>query len=63
MNAPAPLPGESGIYKRPVKADSINAREILASQSRVNYSKVYTVEHNAEVCFIGKIHRDSEATF
>jgi hypothetical protein len=29
----------------------------------VNYSKIYTIEHNLKVCFIGQIHKDSEATF
>jgi hypothetical protein len=38
-------------------------REKLRKESRVNYSKIYTVEHNVRVCFIGKVHEDSEATF
>jgi len=46
-----------------VRVESEGAREKLALESRVNYSKVYTVEHNVKVCFIGKIHRDSVATF
>lgn len=61
--APRPLPGEKGIHKRSVRVDNKDARERLAPESRVNYSKLYTVEHNVKVCFIGKIHKNSEATF
>jgi hypothetical protein len=60
---PNPLQGESEIHKRPVRVEPFNGREKLASESRVNYSKVYTIEHNVKVCFIGKIHEKSEATF
>jgi hypothetical protein len=38
-------------------------RERLRPESRINYAKVYTVEHNVKVCFIGEIHKDSEAIF
>jgi hypothetical protein len=61
--APEPLEGETGIHKRPVRVETFNNREKLAPQSRVNYSKLYTVEHNVKVLFIGRIHKDSEATF
>jgi hypothetical protein len=40
-----------------------STREKLEPESRVNYAKVYTIEHNIRVCFIGKIHTDSRATF
>ena len=32
--------------------------ERLAAQSRVNYSKIVTVEHNVKVFFIGAIYND-----
>lgn len=31
--------------------------------SRINYAKVYTVEHNVKVCFIGRIHTESKKEF
>lgn len=61
--APLPLQGENRIHKRPVRVDNSDSRRKLAPQSRVNYNKVYTVEHNVKVCFIGKIHGDSKTTF
>jgi hypothetical protein len=61
--APKPLEGEEGIHFRPVRVEMNSAREKLAPESRVNYDKTYTVEHNIKVCFIGRIHEDSEATF
>lgn len=61
--APVPLPGENRISHRPVRVDMDDAQEKLSPESRVNYSKVYTVEHNVKVYFIGKIHKDSVATF
>jgi hypothetical protein len=35
----------------------------LAVSSRINYAKIYTIEHNLKVCFIGTIHADSRAVF
>lgn len=43
--------------------DPLTSQDKLLPASRVNYSKVYTVEHNVKVCFIGKIHEESEKTF
>src|SRR5438045_3403450 len=37
--------------------------ETLRPESRVNYSKIYTVEHNVKVCFIGSIAPASEKNF
>lgn len=31
--------------------------------SRLNYAKMYTVEHNIKVCFIGMIHKASVKEF
>ena len=35
----------------------------LAKESRLNYKKLYTIEHNIKVCFVGEIHKDSEHIF
>lgn len=40
-----------------------HGNENLLKSSRVNYRKIYTIEHNIKVCFIGKIHKDSEHVF
>jgi hypothetical protein len=60
--APDPLPGENGMYHRPIRVEPFKL-ERLAPESRVNYAKIYTIEHNVKVCSVGKIHEDSEATF
>ena len=41
----------------------LNKGETLKPESRVNYGKLYTVEHNAKVCFIGEIHAKFITTF
>lgn len=46
--------------RTPIKVAPNTARDKLAPASRLNYAKVYTVEYNVKVWFIGKIHRDSE---
>jgi hypothetical protein len=59
---PSPLPGEQ-LVKRAVRMEPSSPEEKLDLESRVNYAKVYTIEHNIRVCFIGKIHANSRATF
>ena len=61
--APKPLEDEPKLLKKPVRVKIDNPKEKLRRQSRVNYSKIYTVEHNVKVCFIGRIQKDSEAAF
>jgi hypothetical protein len=61
--APRELPGEQGLVRRPIRIEQLRPTDTLAPQSRLNYAKVYTVEHNIKVRFIGRIHRDSEHTF
>jgi hypothetical protein len=46
--------------KTPIKVVPSDGRHKLDHASRLNYAKVYTVEYNVKVWFIGKIHRDSE---
>jgi hypothetical protein len=59
---PSSLPGEQ-LVRRAVRVEPSSPEEKLDPKSRVNYAKVYTIEHNIRVCFIGKIHADSRATF
>jgi hypothetical protein len=61
-DVPSQLQGEQ-LVKRPVRMEPSSPEEKLDPISRVNYAKVYTIEHNIRVCFIGKIHADSRATF
>ncbi|KAK8058705.1 hypothetical protein PG994_009153 [Apiospora phragmitis] len=46
--------GEKGLGFAPVSC-TMNPHEKLVKQSRVNYSKLVTIEHNVEVQFIGSI--------
>ncbi|KAH7305583.1 hypothetical protein B0I35DRAFT_362164, partial [Stachybotrys elegans] len=52
---PIPLTGEPKLGFRPVGMTILAEGEILKRESRVNYSKLVTVEHNIKVCFIGSI--------
>lgn len=61
--APKELDGEPRLLKKPIRVVLDSPREKLRKESRVNYSKLYTVEHNVKVCFIGKLHKDSTTTF
>jgi len=38
-------------------------RDQLDPTSRLNYAKIYTVEYNVKVSFIGKIHKNSMKSF
>jgi hypothetical protein len=57
------LPGEKKLLKKAVRVTGTSPKDKLDKASRVNYSKIYTIEHNLKVCFIGEIHKDSEAIF
>ena len=50
-----PLPDEPKLGFPPVKMKIYVPGEKLAKESRVNYSKLMTVEHNVKVFFIGHI--------
>jgi len=60
---PPTLQGEPKLHKKAIRVRSETPREKLSPDSRLNYAKVYTIEHNVEVCFIGRIHESSEHTF
>jgi len=52
--------GERKLVKKPVRVICTSNKEKLDVASRVNYSKLYTVEHNLKVCFIGEIDKAHE---
>jgi len=55
-NPPELLPGEQ-ITKQPLRVTPTGA-ETLESASRVNFGKVYTVEHNVKVLDIGVVAQE-----
>ena len=57
------MPSEKKLLKKAVKVTGTSSKDRLDKASRVNYSKIYTIEHNLKVCFIGQIHKDSEVIF
>ncbi|KAI9741068.1 MAG: hypothetical protein M1834_002781 [Cirrosporium novae-zelandiae] len=54
---PSPLEGEE-LVKDPIQVIPDDNGISLRRESRVNFGKVYTVEHNWKVSSIGKVHRD-----
>jgi hypothetical protein len=60
---PRELPGEPKLLKKPIRVKLNSRREKLRPESRINFAKIYTVEHNVKVSFIGEIHEDSESNF
>jgi len=52
---PQLLRGEPALGFRPVRLELDLQAEKLAVESRVNYSKLVTIEHNVKVFFIGRI--------
>jgi hypothetical protein len=53
---PKKVPGEPPMGFDPVQLEISWRGEKLAWQSRVNYSKLTTIEHNVKVYFIGRIN-------
>ncbi|KAI0115487.1 hypothetical protein GGR51DRAFT_555919 [Nemania sp. FL0031] len=52
---PRPLRDEPDLGFEPVPLEIYAEGETLAKESRVNYSKLVTIEHNVKVFFIGRI--------
>jgi hypothetical protein len=50
------------LSKRPIRIVPKTHRDKLDSESRINYAKVYTVEHNVKVWFIGEIAPELKRT-
>lgn len=57
---PKYVEGEPDLTKLPILVEPINSQHRLDPASRLNYAKVYTIEFNVKVWFIGKIAKDSE---
>lgn len=55
-----PRSGEQGMQQMAIRIDPDSSDEHLEPSSRLNYGKVYTVEHNIKVRNIGMVNRDSE---
>jgi len=54
---------DAGIVKEPLEVKPDSRREKLHPLSRLNFSKVYTVEHNVKVKSIGRISKQSMPNF
>ncbi|KAK0745540.1 hypothetical protein B0T18DRAFT_463687 [Schizothecium vesticola] len=52
---PCQLPGEPKLGFLPIRMDMDYHAEKLAKESRVNYSKLVTIEHSSLVFFIGRV--------
>lgn len=55
----AARPGEAEMQSWPVRVDPESPHEKLEAMSRINYGKVYTVEHNVKVRCVGTVHPHS----
>ena len=52
---------EKGLMtKHPIRIEVIKDSHKLDPLSRLNYAKLYTIEHNVKVLFIGKVARNYE---
>ena len=60
---PRPLVGEPAISKRPIAVVPASEDQRLDPASRINFAKVYTVEHNAKVMDIGRVSDRSMPRF
>lgn len=58
-----PQQGEQGLLQPPIRVDADDPAEKLDELSRVDFGKVYTVEHNVKVRSLGKLNRDSVEPF
>ena len=57
---PALLEGEKRLAKAPIKVKPYSPQHKLEPASRLNYAKVYTIEYNVKVWFIGEVEADYE---
>jgi hypothetical protein len=57
---PKHLEGEAGMTKAPIRVIPSSPQHKLDPASCLNYAKVYTVDYDVKVWFIGRIHPDSE---
>lgn len=59
----SPGPEELGMQPIPVRITPDERSEKLMDMSRINYGKLYTVEHNVKVRNVGTIHPGSKRAF
>lgn len=59
---PSKLSEEPELGNTPIRIEVASPRHTFDPASRLNYAKVYTVEHNVKVCFVGRVHGDSHST-
>ncbi|KAF4964830.1 hypothetical protein FSARC_7292 [Fusarium sarcochroum] len=52
---PTVLPGEPKLGFAPIRVHIYEQGERISKESRVNYSKLTTIEHNVKVLFIGRV--------
>lgn len=62
-SVPSPKADEPRMTKEPLEVEPARFNERLDEMSRLNFGKVYTVEHNVKVRNVGMISRTSMATF
>lgn len=60
--SPGPLAAET-ITKDPIAVDPASQDQTLDPLSRVNFAKMYTVEHNVKVMSIGTVTKRSMGSF
>lgn len=56
------LAGEGELVNPKIKMNAVPG-ELLDKASRINYAKMYTIEHNFNVAFIGQIADETWNTF
>jgi hypothetical protein len=54
------LEHEYPLTKKPIKVDPVSPSHKLDPASRLNYAKLYTVEHNVKVFFVGWVAKKHE---
>ncbi len=59
---PRPLAGEPELGFKPISIKLEIEDELIAKESRVNYARLVTVEHNVKVHFIGHVPKESYNT-
>ncbi|KAF2453991.1 hypothetical protein BDY21DRAFT_116615 [Lineolata rhizophorae] len=57
LDIEAPAKGEKGMLQ-PIRVRQRNPNQKMDSLSRVNFNKIYTVEHNVKVYDFGDVHKD-----
>ncbi|PIA94792.1 hypothetical protein CB0940_08198 [Cercospora beticola] len=56
---PQPLQGERGMLPTAIRITPDDPTERLKPTSRINYGKIYTIEHNMKANAVGMVHEDS----